>query len=305
MTVAAAYERLSGALAGEVHRDEPMGRHTSFRIGGPADLHLVCDTLADVALATDVLADEGVPFTVLGKGTNVLVADAGYRGAVLVLGREFKRHVVRDDTVHAGAACILAYLVRDAFSQGLAGLEFAVGVPGTLGGALAMNAGTREAWIGSITESVTLYAPAEGLLRLRGAEIPWGYRASGLPTRGVIVESVLRLLPAERITIQTAMEQSLRRRKATQPLSAPSAGSVFVNPEGDSAGRLIESAGLKGLRLGGARVSDVHANFIVNDGGATAADVVGLISKIRTSVRDRHGIELRPEIRFLGEFSEP
>ncbi len=305
MTVEAAYTKLHGAISGDVHRDESMARHTSFRIGGPADLHIVCDTVADVALATEVLAAEDVPMTVLGKGTNVLVADAGYRGAVVVLGKEFRRHVVKDDSLQAGAACILAYLVRDAFSQGLAGLEFAVGVPGTLGGALAMNAGTRDAWIGGITESVTIYAPGIGLQRLRGAEIPWGYRTSGLPARGVIVEGVLQLRPAERIAIQVAMERSLRRRKESQPLGMPSAGSVFVNPEGEAAGRLIEGAGLKGLRLGGARVSDVHANFIVNDGGATAADVVGLISKIRTSVRDRHGIELRPEIRFLGEFREP
>lgn len=304
MSVRTAYERLEGALAGTVLRDEPMARHTSFRIGGPADLFVVCDTLADVALVTEVLAEADVPLTVLGKGTNVLVADAGYRGAVVVLGREFKRHVIGDGELKAGAACILAYLVRDAFSKALAGLEFAVGVPGSLGGALAMNAGTRDAWIGSVTDSVTLYVPGQGLERVRGAEVSWGYRSSGLGRRGIVVEAVLRLRPAEPIVIQTAMERSLSRRKSTQPLGLPSAGSVFVNPEGDSAGRLIEAVGLKGTRLGGASVSDVHANFIVNDGGATAADVVGLIATIRASVRDSHGIELRPEIRFLGEFGE-
>ena len=178
-------------------------------------------------------------------------------------------------------------------------------MPGTVGGALAMNAGTRDAWIGSVTESVTLFVPGEGLVRLRGDEVSWGYRRSGLPMRGIIVEGVLRLAPADPERIRLAMERSLRVRKSSQPLGVPSAGSAFKNPEGDSAGRLIEAAGLKGTRLGGARVSDVHANFIVNEGGATASDVVSLMSEVRTTVRDTYGIELQPEVRFLGEFAEP
>jgi UDP-N-acetylmuramate dehydrogenase len=149
---------------------------------------------------------------------------------------------------------------------------------------------------------VTLFVPGAGLDRLRGSEIEWGYRTSSLPARGVIVETVLQLEQAEKTRIRVEMERSLDRRKATQPLGVPSAGSVFRNPEGDSAGRLIEAAGLKGIRLGGARVSDLHANFIVNEGGATAADVAGLISKIQMTVKDMYGIELTPEIRLLGTF---
>ncbi len=302
MSVAEAYRALAALEAVSVHRDEPMMRHTSFRIGGPVDLFVVCDTLPALSDVLAVLAAEEVPYTVVGKGTNLLVADRGYRGAILVLGKEFKRHVCDGEYIRAGAACVLAYLVQDAFSRGLAGLEFAVGVPGTLGGALAMNAGSRDAWIGSVTESVTLLAPREGLVRVRADQITWGYRDSGLSARGIIVEAELRLSPSEPVRIRAEMERSLERRKQSQPLGAPSAGSVFINPDGDSAGRLIENAGLKGTKLGGARVSEVHANFIVNDGGATAADVLGLVNKVRTSVRDRYGIELRPEVRFLGEF---
>ena len=302
MSVAAAYAALHSLDGVDVRQSEPMARHTSFRIGGPADLFVTCDTVASLTATLEVLSAEDVPYTVAGKGSNLLVADSGYRGAVMVLGKEFKRHVCEGEHLRAGAACILAYLVQDAFSKGLGGLEFAVGVPGTLGGALAMNAGSREAWIGAVTESVTLLVPGTGLVRIRGDEISWGYRRSGLSERGIIVEGELRLVPSDPVRIRAEMERGLTRRRQSQPMGVPSAGSVFVNPEGDSAGRLIESVGLKGTKLGGARISDIHANFIVNDGGATAADVLGLANKVRTSVRDRHGIELQTEVRFLGEF---
>jgi UDP-N-acetylmuramate dehydrogenase len=285
-----------------VRRDELMARHTTYHIGGPAALFVECATIADLACTTAVLADEGVDWRILGKGSNVLVADHGYDGAVIVLGRDFKRHALEGEHLRTGAGVILAAIVRDAFSEGRTGLEFAVGIPGTVGGALAMNAGSREEWIGSVVESVTLFVPGEGLLGVRGPEIAWGYRTSGLTARGIIVEAVLRVQEGDAVHIRRTMEANLRRRKRTQPLSVPSAGSVFVNPEGDSAGRLIEAAGLKGTRVGGALVSDVHANFIVNAGGATAADVIELVRLIRDSVKEAHGIELTPEVRFLGPF---
>jgi UDP-N-acetylmuramate dehydrogenase len=165
-----------------------------------------------------------------------------------------------------------------------------------------MNAGTRDAWIGDIVETVTLYAPGEGLVSVRGPEVSWGYRRTDLPSRGVIVEASLRLDPGDTDQIRRVMEASLRRRKRNQPLGTPNAGSVFVNPEGDSAGRLIETAGLKGRTVGGAQISQVHANFIVNTGTATASDVLELVRQVRESVEDAHGIELKPEIRFLGSF---
>ena len=304
MPVADAYERLRTGLVGSVRRDEPMARHTTYRIGGPAALFVECATVADLSCTTAVLADEGIEWCVLGKGSNVLVSDGGYDGAVIVLGRDFKRHSLEGEHLRSGAGVILAAIVQDAFSQGRTGLEFAVGIPGTVGGALGMNAGSRDEWMGSIVESVTLFVPGEGLLGVRGPEIAWGYRTSDLAARGIIVETQLRVLEGDANHIRRTMEASLRRRKRTQPLSMPSAGSVFANPEGDSAGRLIEAAGLKGAHAGGAQVSDLHANFIVNTGGATAEDVVELVSLIRDTVKEAHGVELTPEVRFLGSFGE-
>lgn len=302
MPVAEAYERLRSGLTGSVRLGEPMARHTTYRIGGPAALFIECACIADLALTTDVLAEENVDWRVLGKGSNILVADEGYDGAVIVLGRDFKRHALDEEHLRTGAGVILGAVVRDAFSEGRTGLEFAVGIPGTVGGALAMNAGSRDDWIGSIVESVTLFVPGKGLVAMRGPEIAWGYRSSGLQGRGIIVEAALRAIPGDVDDIRRNMEASLRRRKRTQPLSMPSAGSVFVNPEGDSAGRLIEASGLKDSRIGGAVVSSVHANFIVNAGGATAADVLALVRLIRDTVKEAHGIELTPEVRFLGSF---
>lgn len=305
MSVADAYARLHGALAGSIRRDECMARHTTYRIGGPAALFIDCANVSDLATVTTVLAEEDVAWTVLGKGSNVLVSDDGYEGAILSLGRDFKRHSLEGEHLKTGAGVILAAVVRDAFSAGRTGLEFAVGIPGTVGGALAMNAGSRDEWIGSIIESVTVFVPGIGLMGIRGPEIAWGYRQSGLSQRGIIVEAVLRLQEGDEVHIRRTMEASLRRRKRSQPLGMPSAGSVFVNPEGDSAGRLIEASGLKGRQIGGAAVSELHANFIVNVGGATATDVVELIRTIRDTVKDMHDIELRPEVRFLGAFDRP
>ena len=304
MSVDTTYQRLAAELTGPVRRAEPLARHTTYRIGGPAALFVECATVADLSTATAILAAENIEWTVLGKGSNVLASDEGYTGAVIVLGRDFKRHSVDGDHLRTGAGVILAAVVQDAFKLGLSGLEFAVGVPGTVGGALAMNAGSRDEWIGSIVESVTVFKPGVGLVGVRGPEIAWEYRRSDLPARGIIVEAVLRVTESDQVGIRRSMEASLRRRKRSQPLNMPSAGSVFVNPDGDSAGRLIEKAGLKGTKVGGAMVSEVHANFIVNAGGARAADVVALVRLIRETVKDANGIELRPEIRFLGQFLE-
>lgn len=303
MSVAGALARLK-ASAGTVRASEPLARHTTFRIGGPAALLAECDTVTQLAATLDILAEEDVAWTVLGKGSNVLASDSGYDGCVVVLGKDFKKHSIEGEHLRTGAAVILAVLVQDAFRQGASGLEFAVGVPGTVGGALAMNAGSREEWIGAITESVTIYEPGLGLRAIGGSEIAWGYRSNDLPRGAVIVEASLHLQPGEPNVIRRVMEGSLARRRRSQPLAVPSAGSVFVNPEGDSAGRLIEAAGLKGARIGGAEVSSVHANFIVNSGGATAADVIALVRLVRDGVEEAYGVELKPEIRFLGSFDE-
>lgn len=301
-----AWARLSTCrLQGSVRRDEPLARHTTYRIGGPAALYVECDTLSDVSATFDILEDCQVEWTVLGKGSNVLASDTGYPGAVVVLGKDFKRHSLDGTRLRAGAAVILAALVQDAFSAGMTGLEFGVGIPGTLGGALVMNAGSRDEWIGEVVESVTLYTPGVGLHSVRGHEVAWGYRSTDLARRGVVIEASMTLEHGDVTDIRRRMEAGLRRRKRTQPIGTRNAGSIFVNPEGDSAGRLIETAGMKGAQRGGAQVSEIHANFIVNDGTASADDVVGLIREVREAVKEVHGIELRPEVRFLGSFDAP
>lgn len=311
-----AYIRLEGTVQGTVSLDESMARHTTYRIGGPAALYVECDSVADLALTLDVLSEEGLEWTVVGRGSNLLVADEGYDGAVVVLGGEFSRSGLNglerhdascpdpsDDgevVVAAGAGNILSRLVQQAFGCGLSGLEFAVGVPGTLGGALYMNAGSGDTWIGGIVDTVTSYKPGEGLKIRHGYEVDWGYRRSGLPRDEVIVECTLRLHRGDKAAIGAQMEASLKRRKARQPLDAASCGSVFKNPQGNSAGRLISRCGLKGTSCGGAKISEKHANFIVNTGCATAVDVLTLIHLARDRVEETHGIRLRPEVRFLG-----
>ena len=304
MSLEAAGSRLRESTSGEVRLSEPMARHTTFRVGGPAAMFCVLDTMHDVTTALRILDEEEVPWTVVGKGSDLLVSDDGFQGAVLLLGKEFKRHAVEGDILRAGAASVLAHLVQDAFNRGLSGLEWAVGIPGTLGGALAMNAGTRDGVIGDVVDTVTMYAPEDGLTLVHGRDVVWDYRRSGLGGRGIILEAALNVAEGEPVRIRAQMERSLKERKSAQPLGLPSAGSVFVNPSGDSAGRLIESVGLKGVAHGGARISPVHANFIVNEGTATASDVVALMRTIQTTVKDRCGVDLRPEIKFVGTFEE-
>ncbi len=304
MPLSEAAARLTESISGAVRLAEPMAKHTTFRVGGPAALHVTLDTLADVAAALAILRDEDVAYTVVGKGSNLLVSDAGYDGAVLVLGRAFKKHRFEDGLLKAGAATVLGVLVQEAFHLGLAGLSWAVGIPGTLGGALAMNAGTRQGSMRDAVEAVTVYNPGKGLSLVRGRDVSWGYRSSDLVGRGIILEASLSVVEGDSTRIRAEMERFLRDRKATQPMGMSCAGSVFVNPPGGAAGQLLESAGCKGMRLGGALVSPMHANFIVNDGGATASDVIGLIHKVQMTVRDLHGVDLRPEIRFLGRFEE-
>ena len=204
------------------------------------------------------------------------------------------------EEARAAVAAPLSAAVQEAFRRALAGRGFAVGTPGSVGGALRMNAGSRDEWLGARVESVTSFSAEGGLVRRHGSEIEWGYRCSSFPADEILVECELNMEPADPFYIRGKMEASLKRRKATQPLRQPSCGSVFKNPEGASAGDLIERAGLKGSAVGGARISDVHANFIVNTGNATAHDVLSLIEFVQGKVSQAYGIALKPEVRLLG-----
>ncbi len=287
---------------GDVYPAEPLSRHTMYRIGGPARFFVQVASIGALGRLVDVCEETDVPWVVIGRGSNLLVADEGFPGVAITLGRDFRSCRFDEATSRfcVGAGVPLSSVVQEAFRRSLAGLEFAVGTPGTIGGALCMNAGSRDEWIGSRVASVTSLVLGKGLVRRTGDEVEWGYRSSSFASDEVLLECELSVEPADPFFIRGKMEASHTRRKKSQPLTCPSCGSVFKNPEGASAGALIEAVGLKGHAIGGAQVSDVHANFIVNTGDAKARDVMDLIDLIKTKVYETYGIELQPEVRFLG-----
>ena len=287
---------------GEVRFEEPMSRHTTYRIGGPAYCWAQADSMDALVRLMKVCAEEGFPYTAVGKGSNLLVSDEGYRGVVVCLGGSFKQWNFDQASMimTAGAAAPLSRIVQEAFRHGVSGMEFAVGTPGTVGGALRMNAGTDHEWLGAAVVSVTTYKPNVGLVMHKGREVRWEYRRSSLPRDEIVVECELSVKPGNGEIIRAKMDEALARRKRTQPLDLPSCGSVFRNPEGRSAAQLIEAVGLKGAVAGGAQISEKHANFIVNVGDATAVDVLTLIREAQVRVDREYGIELQPEVRFLG-----
>lgn len=297
-----AFMALSGLIDTDVTEQEKLARHTSYRIGGKAELFITCHSYHSLRRTVDALTRERVPWVIIGKGSNLLVADEGYPGAVITLGREFARFVVAEDgcTLTVGAGAMLARLVNEALTRGLSGLEFAVGIPGTVGGAISMNAGSRTEWIGSLVADVVTYKPGEGIRHYGQDELTWSYRSCSLPRDEIVLEATLHLKPAAKDDIRARMERSLARRRRTQPVGVPSCGSVFRNPPDRAVGALIEECGLKGFSVGGAEVSSVHANFIVNTGTASAADVVAVIRHVHDRVKETHGIELQPEVKFLG-----
>ncbi len=300
MSVFNAYMKLSGTIDADVFRNEPLSRRTTLRIGGPADLLVVAHSYTALAHTLDVLAHERVSWVILGKGSNMLCSDRGYRGCVICLGREFARFSVEDMAITCGAAALTSKLVNLALTSSLSGLEALWGIPGTVGGALVMNAGSRDEWIGSAVRDVVVAHPGEGLVRLKASDIIWGYRSASFTPDEIILEATFDLMSGEKDAIARRMEALLKRRKLTQPMGVPTCGSVFKNPEDRSVGALIEACGLKGASCGGARISALHANFIVNEGGARADDVCSLMKTMQDSVYEAHGIALEPEVRFLG-----
>lgn len=300
-SVANAYAALVGSVDAEIVRDERMARRTTYRIGGPTALFVRANTYPALTRVIEVLDQQGVPWVVLGKGSNILVSDKGYIGCVLTLGREFSRVILGENgAVTVGAAAPLTKLVTDALGHGLSGIEYCVGVPGTVGGAIAMNAGSRREWIGKTVESVVTYRPGEGMHRYAGSDIEWGYRATSIPWSEIILEAKLRLKPSTKEAVSRDMNERLSKRRASQPIGQPSCGSVFSNPPDLSVGKLLEDAGMKGYTVGGAKVSPVHANFIVNTGGASAEDVCVIMREMQRKVKELYGIQLKPEVKFLG-----
>ncbi len=293
---------VDGSFDGDVYPNEPLSRHTTYRIGGPARFFVQVNSVRALTRLIDACESTETPWIVVGRGSNLLVSDEGFGGVVVKLGRDFRTCRFDEEASRfcVGAGVALSSVVQEAFHRSLAGLEFAVGTPGTLGGALRMNAGSRDEWLGACVASVTTFSLREGLVRRPGSEVGWGYRSTSFRPDEVVLECELAVEPADPFFIRGKMEASLARRKKTQPLNEPSCGSVFRNPEGESAGALIERAGLKGACAGAAQISEVHANFIVNKGGATAHDVCSLIKLAQNKVFEAYGIELTPEVKFLG-----
>jgi UDP-N-acetylmuramate dehydrogenase len=292
-------ERIVRGIRGTVLRDEPMARHTSLRVGGPADWFVVPTDADDLLTLLAFLGEYEIPFLVVGGGYNLLVRDGGIRGCVISLERLNLLERTGECLVQAGAGVENAALVRFCRNQGLTGLEFLVGIPGRLGGALAMNAGAGG---GEITDSLeTLVTLKELTLTKREkSQLVFGYRFLLLEQGEIIIKAAFRLAKAEPDEIRGGIEGYLEKRRGTQQVGYPNAGSFFKNPPEGSAWRLIDGAGLRGVRIGGAEVSTVHANFLVNRGEASAADFLALAAMVKETVREKFEVELQEEVRIVG-----
>lgn len=294
---------------GDILRNEPLSRHTSYAIGGPEDIFVYPNNLEDLRVLLQALANRKLNTWFLGGGTNLLVRDRGFRGMVITLQRMQTIKIEREyrsiggsfAVVYAEAGAPLSKLLSFAVEQGLTNLEFAAGIPGTVGGAVCMNAGVALGELGDVIDSVTLIAPDGNLFTRSREEMGFGYRTSSIPDGHLVLEARIILRRDDKEKIKSQVKELLDKRKRNQPWGVPSAGSVFKNPQEESAGKLIELAGLKGMTVGGAQVSEKHANFIVNTGNAKAADVLALMELVREKVLEVHGVRLEPEIKIIGE----
>jgi UDP-N-acetylmuramate dehydrogenase len=297
----AARAALAKLLAEHVRFDAPVGRFTSLGVGGPADALATPETQDEVVALVALCAEHDVPLQVLGGGFNTLVLDGGLDGMVLRTNR--LRALTLDDggLLYAEAGVSHSQVTRLCLERGIAGFEFAAGIPGSVGGWVAMNAGVPEHEIGTRVVEIAVATPHDGRVVIPREALRFVYRGVlGMPAGAVVLAARFQLEAGDRDSIRTSIDRHLAHRRTTQPIDLPSCGSVFKNPPGEHAGRLIELAGLKGARCGGAQISSVHANFIVNNGSATAADVLALIRRAQDTVRQRSGIELVPEVRIIG-----
>lgn len=282
--------------------DEPMAKHTSFRIGGPAKRMAFPKTREQLVVLMGFLQDAGVKPLLIGNGTNLLVADKGLDTVVIDTSAELSHIELTDEgEIAADAGVSLAKLALFAWKNGLTGLEFAHGIPGSVGGGVCMNAGAYGGEMAQVIDSVTVLFPDEGIKTLSCADMAFGYRHSLLMEHpgAVVLHAEFALEKDDSAAIRSRMDDLMSRRRASQPLEYPSAGSTFKRPEGYFAGRLIEEAGCKGLTVGGAQVSEKHAGFVINVGGATCADVLALMAEVQRRVKERSGVTLEPEVRVV------
>ena len=284
---------------------EPMKNHTTFRIGGPADALALPKTPEEVAEVVHFCHEHAQPYYVLGNGSNLLVSDEGYRGLVLQLYRNFNDIQVNGETITVQSGAMLAAVARTAYQTGLTGLEFASGIPGTIGGAVVMNAGAYGGEMKNVLKEVTVLTKEGEVLVIPAKALELGYRTSVIPKNGwIVLGAVLQLKKGDQEQILARMEELKEQRITKQPLDLPSAGSTFKRPEGYFAGKLIMDAGLRGFTVGGAQVSEKHCGFVVNRGNATAADVWELICEVKRRVKEMTGVELEPEVKLFGDFPQ-
>ena len=297
------YKELLNILDEEnIKVDEPMKKHISFKVGGPADFLVKPKTEEELRNVVEFAKKENVPFIVIGNGSNLLVKDGGIRGIVIELSDNFNNYEIDGNIIKAQSGALLAIIGRNAMKNSLTGFEFAAGIPGTLGGALAMNAGAYGGEMKQVVKTVRLMDRYGNIFELSNEEMKFEYRRSLLTTKDYIVLSaVIELQPGNVEEIKEIMADYSNRRSTKQPLNFPSAGSTFKRPEGHFAAKLIDDCGLRGLNLRGAQVSDKHCGFVINSGGATAKDILDLMFIVKSTVNAKFGIMLEEEVKILGE----
>ena len=283
-----------------VYQQEPMKKHTTFRVGGPADLY-VCPKKQELPVILGLAKKKGLAVTVIGNGSNLLVGDKGYRGVILQIFKKMNQIRVEENKIYAGAGALLSKVAATALSESLTGFEFAGGIPGTLGGGVAMNAGAYGGEIKDCIVSAKVLTKEGERVVLKKEDLQLSYRNSVILQKGYLVlEATFSFAKGNPAEIQEEIKELNKRRREKQPLEYPSAGSTFKRPEGYFAGKLIEDAGLRGYRVGDAQVSEKHCGFVVNRGEATAKDVAQLISDVQNRVMDEFGVKLEPEVRMIG-----
>ena len=297
-------ERFSNLLGNEkVRINEPMNRHTTFRIGGPADYFLLPSSSEEVKGILEICKEESLQYFILGNGSNLLVSDEGYRGVIIQLYRNYGGLTMEGTEIRAGAGVLLSQIAAAARNESLTGFEFAGGIPGTLGGAVVMNAGAYGGELKDVLKEAVVMDREGNIFTVPVEKLAMGYRTSLVKTAGYLVlEVVISLKKGSQEEIRDTMKDLADRRISKQPLEYPSAGSTFKRPEGYFAGKLIMDAGLRGYQVGGAQVSEKHCGFVINKGNATAADVCRLMADVQAKVQEQFGVTLEPEVKFLGDF---
>ena len=288
---------------GDVLTDESLAKHTTFRIGGPCDYFVYPKNMLCFLRIMQVLKEQQVPYRIFGKGSNLLCSDDAFHGVILCLDRYLNNfYFEADGTLVAEAGCSIILLAQEAMRRSLSGLEFASGIPGTLGGTVSMNAGAYEKEMKDIVNSVRILTQEGEIKEISNAEMAFGYRTSAvLKNNWIVLGATLQLQQDDPVEIQARIDDFTHRRRTRQPLEYASAGSTFKRPEGFFAAKLIDDAGMKGYSVGDAQVSEKHAGFVVNKGKASAEDVLVLMSRIQAAVKEKFGVDLKPEVRIIGE----